>query len=139
VSRTGNVVDVRNILMILGFRHHGFYTAAVTLGQKLGLPGFFSVQLCTDCAVVKKLCSCKMQFFCAQKTKQESFQMLTNNNTMSPSRTVKCHTQPVRHRYICGIQTFAVRQMFWFAVYMTNFCKEVFSCEISVIASLFLS
>ena len=50
---------------------------------------FFSVQLCTDCAVVKnfvqlqtEICAVvKRQFFCAQKTKQECFQM-------SPSRTV---------------------------------------------------
>ena len=28
--------------------------------------------------------------------------------------------------------------MFCFAVYMTNFCMEVFNCEISVIVSLFL-
>ena len=43
-----------------------------------------------------------MQFFCARKTKQESFQMVT---ILSPSRTVTVsHTQPVRHRYNVGFK-----------------------------------
>jgi len=53
--------------------------AYMTLGAEL-VPGFFSVQLCTDCAVVNRsLCSCKSEvFLClsAQKTEQESFQVL---------------------------------------------------------------
>ena len=69
--------------------------------------GFFSVQLCTDCAVVKnfvqlltEICAVvKMQFFCAQK--QIIFS--NANNTMSPSMTVTVsHT--VRHRYNVGFK-----------------------------------
>jgi len=80
-------------------------------------PGFFSVQLCTDCAVVNRnLCSGKMQFFCAQKTKQKirksicghwslvmfGVQMLTILCHLAEQ--TQCHTQPVRHRYNVGFK-----------------------------------
>ena len=48
------------------------------------------------CAVVK------MQFFCAQKTKQEFFQMLTILSHLAGQS--QCHTQPVRHRYNVGFK-----------------------------------
>ena len=70
----------------------------------------FSVQLCTDCAVVKKicavvnrnLCSCKNAVFLCQKTKQEPFQMLTILCHLAGQS--QCHTQPVRHRYNVGFK-----------------------------------
>ena len=38
-----------------------------------------------------------MQFFCARKTKQEPFQVLTILCHLAGQS--QCHTQPVRHRY----------------------------------------
>ena len=75
-----------------------------------------SVQLCTDCAVVK------MQFFCAQKTNQESFQMLTILCHLA--RQSQCHTQS--GTVIMWDSNTCFQQMFSFSVYMTNFCMEVF-------------
>jgi len=43
-----------------------------------------------------------MQFFCAQKTEQESFQMLTILCHLAGQS--QCHTQPVRHRYNVGFK-----------------------------------
>ena len=74
------------------------------------IPGVFSVQLRTDCAVVKnfvqlqtEICAVvKMQFFCSRKTKQEPFQMLTTLCHLAVQS--QCHTQPVRHRYNVGFK-----------------------------------